>query len=203
MPIIKWLARSQIFRPLLTWVSRLLSQPSEIDEPCDCLPLEIPDEALIARAVFFDSHVTPTDRLKWQLFKPPVERDDLSVMRLACVPPTDCKRRAKAMIGQGRSYRGFAVMRTGSIRSEGAKVRDSREGNFCGHGDILLGVKRPRTLEGEPGSEQDQLDTYRYKAICKELLKHCNYVIDPEPNTNEWPAHVLLIGFDNEHPPIK
>jgi hypothetical protein len=102
------------------------------------------------------------------------------------------------MIGDGKAYRGFAVMCAGTIRSKGAKVRDSREGNFCGHGDILLGVKRPRALEGEPVSAQEQMDTFRYREICKELIKHCNYVIDPAPDTNEWPEYVPLTGPSNQ-----
>lgn len=106
------------------------------------LPVEIAPEEVIVRAIKTPFHVDlRKSRLKYQAFKPQAGRDDLSVMRKRQLGNDGCKDKA-AEIG-GAAYVGLAALLAQEIAGIGARVVDSREGQFLGHAHIEQGMPAP------------------------------------------------------------
>jgi hypothetical protein len=169
------------------WIRRArasATEPTDVD-PCDCQPLDIPDTEFIARALFYSFHVNKKGKLKWQAFKPDRGEDDLSVIRTGCLSASECKQKAKQMETAEKHYRGFALLHTRSVRDGRFEVRDSRK-IFCGHADILLGLRRLETIDGEP-PEDPALSLIQEEAG-KKLLRLSHQRMDSAPAEHEWPA---------------
>lgn len=142
---------------------------------CD-IPIDIFDEEKIARAIKTPYHLNKKKtKLKAAAFRPPAERDDLSVMRLEYMGANQCKAKAKEI--SGTAYIGLAAINADEIRKSGASVKDSRDGQFCGHADIGQGVPAPKKGEAPPTCLLE-----RYKA----LADVARLYIDPEPCGEQW-----------------
>jgi hypothetical protein len=159
-------------------------EPTKVD-PCDCQPLEIPDTEFVARALFYSFHVNKKGKLKWQAFKPDRGENDLSVMRTGCLSASDCKRKAKRMETTEKHYRGFALLNTRTVRDCHFGVRDSRE-VFCGHADILLGIKKLQSIDGEP--PEDPALTLMQEEAGSMLLRLSHQRMDSAPAEDQWPV---------------
>jgi hypothetical protein len=73
-------------------------------------------------------------------------------MRLEYMGARPCKRKARSFENptHKKVYRGFAVLRTSVLRSDGMEIVDSRR-HYCGHADIKFLMDELKTMEpGEP-----------------------------------------------------
>lgn len=163
-------------------------QTEAAEDDCVCEPLEVPDEEYIARAVYFDFHLRNDRTLKWQAFRAPRGKDDLSTMRTRCIDASRCKSLARALNEPHKSYEGFALLLTGAIRSEGFKVHDSRR-VFCGHADLHLNNPLFGRVELPDAEPPDDI-TYRAqeRRLAERLIAHSFLRIDPSPNEEGWPV---------------
>ncbi len=158
-------------------------------DDCDCQPLEVPDSENLARAISYSVHVKKNGVLKWQAYKPTPGTDEISVMRLGCMTPTACKQKAKELNNPPHKlYRGLAVLASGSIRSKGMTVADSRN-EFCGHAHISTGVPLELNTDAEP---LDPAESERLKTKAEELLKLSSYYQDRDISSDNWPHDVAL-----------
>lgn len=164
------------------------SQPTEAiapeADPCNCQPLEVPDAKFLARALFYSFHVNKKGKLKWQAFKPDRGETDISVMRTDCLSANECKQRAKQMVTPEKHYRGFALLHTGDIRQSGFDVRDSRQ-VFCGHADLLLGVRKLEAADDEP--PDDPSISMEQENAGRKLIELSHARIDSSPAAEGWP----------------
>lgn len=177
-----------------------LGEVSEINanaDDCTCEPLEVPDAEHIARAVYFDFHLKGDRTLKWQAFKPPRDRDDLSTMRTGCIEAYRCKSIARALNEPHKTYEGFALLLSGEARSQGFGVLDSRD-VFCGHADLVL--NNPLFAKvAVPDAEPPDDITYRaqQRAIAERLIALSILRLDPSPEVDGWPAEAEWLPSDN------
>jgi len=152
-------------------------------DPCPCTPLELPDCEHVARALYYTFHVDKNGKLKWQAFQPDRGESDISVMRTGCLTATECKQKAKSTNRQGE-YKGFGLLLAEEIR-KGQDVQDSRV-IFCGHADILLGVRRPDTEDGDP--PEDPTATAKLRDVARRLLTITVVRLDSSADLRDWPA---------------
>jgi hypothetical protein len=158
-------------------------------DDCDCQPLEVPDNEILVRAISYSVHVKKNGHLKWQAYKPTPGTDEISVMRLGCMTPTDCKRKAKELDNPPHKlYRGLAVLTAGAIRSNAMTVTDSRE-QFCGHAHISTGVPLRSNTDAEP---IDPAESERLKVKAEELLRLSSYYQDRDASSDDWPQDIVL-----------
>jgi hypothetical protein len=113
-------------------------------------PREIADSEAIVRGICSHYHVKK-GKLQLNAYRPPADREDVSVMRCDWIGANGCKQHAKDIEDPTskppKFYQGMAVLSAKHIRDTGARVVDSREQQFDGHADILHGIKFVR---GEP-----------------------------------------------------
>jgi len=148
------------------------------------VPEAIAGEGTIVRAVFYPQHLNKGKgtRLTRHAFRPPYDRDEVSVVRKDYVDEQFCKDKAKDIDLGGRcrgeekkEFRGFAVISTRIIRKFGSDVTDSRH-VFVSHADIKHGFIVVRN-EPLPSALNDRLD--RLKDAAK-------FVPDPSPEKWGW-----------------
>ncbi len=151
---------------------------------CD-IPVEIADEEKIVRAVKTPQHVhKKKPKLKPAAFRPPPERDDLSVMRKDHMGANACKAQAQSLSKPPVStYCGLAVIGASEVRGTKASLVDSREGQFCGHAHIEQGVPAPAPGESAPPWLQE-----KYKM----LSDAARFYVDPEPEREGWTGEDLI-----------
>nr|MBV6629732.1 hypothetical protein [Oceanococcus sp. HetDA_MAG_MS8] len=146
---------------------------------CD-IPIEVLDDEKIIRTIKTPHHINKKLKLRPAAFRPPPERDDLSVMRLDHMGADGCKNKSKEIAGE--SYLGLAAINAGEIRKTGASIEDSRQGQFCGHADISQGMSAPKKGETAPPVLAE-----RYKA----LSDAARLYIDEEPQADHWTGGVI------------
>jgi hypothetical protein len=164
-------------------------------EPCNCQPLEIPSEEIIARAIFYSFHIKPNGKLTWKAFEPDLNEarqyeDDLSIMRTPCVPVSEAKQRAREMNTETprKEYRAFALLHTGSLRLQGFEARDSRH-IYCGHGDLILGLRGDAGPYTAPvGEPVDANIRAKQKNAGEKLMKLSTVYLDAVLPEDVWPA---------------
>ena len=148
------------------------------------MPIHISDGERIARAIYSPYHVK-NNRLKREAYRPTPGTDEISVMRIEHMGARLCKRRAKSFESPAHKkvYRGFAVLRTNSVRARGMEAIDSRR-HFNGHADIKLLMEELCLLEpNEPPSAQTGK---KLKDLEDALLGASNYVPDPSAQHAAW-----------------
>lgn len=149
---------------------------------CD-IPLELLADEKLVRAVKTPYHLKKNKRsLQPAAFRPPPERDDLSVMRLDYMGADACKAKAKEISAENE-YVGLAAINADQVHKVGATVVDSREGQFCGHAHISQGVPYPEKGKAVP----PELAT-RYK----NLADAARLYIDPEPDNESWTGPLIV-----------
>jgi hypothetical protein len=144
--------------------------------------LEIADSEAIVRGICSPYYVKKGKVLP-TAYRPPANREDVSVMRCDWIGADACKQHSKNLedltIKPPKTYTGMAVLSARHIRDTGARVVDSRE-QFAGHADILHGI---RSAQGEP-PPAEQL--YQMQERSKTLAKMANYFPDPDPPSATW-----------------
>jgi hypothetical protein len=149
------------------------------------MPVHVADDERILRAIYSPYHLDKKNNLKHQAYDPTPRTDEVSVMRLEHMGAVLCKRRAKSIENpaQRKAYRGFAVLRTRSVRASQLEVADSRE-NYSGHADIKFLLAELKAREpGEPLTPEAQK---KFKDMKDALLLASNYMPDPNPQTASW-----------------
>jgi hypothetical protein len=143
-------------------------------------PCEIGDEEAIARGICSPYHVK-RGKLKPDAYWPPYDSDEISVMRASWIGADACKRHAKDLEnpGEGKIYKGLAILSAQQIRQSGARLVDTRT-VFLGHADICHDIVPKR---GEP-LPAEQLKTLRERA--KALATLANYYLDSDPAAEVW-----------------
>jgi hypothetical protein len=140
------------------------------------IPIKIPDEEHIARAIRVPEHYDKRkNKIKPAAFRPAPEKDDLSVMRIDHMGADSCKAKAKQI--HNDSYIGFAAISAGEIRSAKGRIVDSRGFQFCGHAHIEQGMPAPKRGASTPPELQ-----VKYK----ELADKARPYIDPDPTEKKW-----------------
>ena len=81
------------------------------------IPPNISDGELIVRYVFSPRNVNQRKKLRPNTFTPPLNSDEVSVIRFEYSDATRCKQRAKDMSKEGRQYVGLAAFTAGDVRS--------------------------------------------------------------------------------------
>lgn len=161
-------------------------------EPCNCQPLEIPAEEIIARAVFYSFHIKSNGKLTWKAFEPDLNEarqyeDDLSIMRTPCVPLPQAKLKAKEMESSVKKYRAFALLHTGTLRRHGFDARDSRH-IYCGHGDLMLGLRDEAAPYTAPiGEPVDPNIRAKQKDAGDKLIELSTVFLDAVLQDDVWP----------------
>lgn len=151
---------------------------------CWLVPVHVANDERIVRAIYSPYHVKK-NRLKHQAYDPTPRTDEISVMRLEHMGARLCKRKAKSFENPSvqKVYRGFAVLRTGVVRTADMEVTDSRK-HYCGHADIRLLIEELKTLEpNEPPTPETQK---RLKDLKDALLDASKYIPDPTPQGAAW-----------------
>jgi hypothetical protein len=142
-------------------------------------PREIADSEAIVRGICSPYHVKK-GKLQLNAYRPPADREDVSVMRCDWIGANGCKQHAKDLEDPTskppKIYQGMAVLSARHIRDTGARVVDSREQQFDGHADILHGIK---SVRGEPPPAKQLYQM-------QELAKMANYFPDPDPPSATW-----------------
>lgn len=154
------------------------------------MPVRVADDERILRAIYSPYHLDKKNNLKHQAYDPTPQTDEVSVMRLEHMGSRLCKRKAKSLenAAQSKVYRGFAVLKTRSVRASQMDVTDSRK-NYSGHADIRFLMDELKTREpGEPLAPEAQK---RFKDMKAALLLASNYVPDPNPHTVSWQGRRL------------
>ncbi len=150
---------------------------------CWLMPVHVSDDERILRAIYSPYHVK-NNKLKHQAFDPTPGTDEVSVMRFEYMGVGLCRRKAKSLGNPKKAYYGFAVLRTGVVRTSAMDVVDSRR-HFCGHADIKLLMLKPEPNEPPPPEAGKRL-----KDLKDALLHASNYVPDPNPG-KAWRGNKL------------
>jgi hypothetical protein len=148
------------------------------------MPVYVSDDERILRAIYSPYHVK-NNQLKHQAYDPTPRTDEISVMRIEHMGPSLCKGKAKSFenLAKKKAYKGFAVLRTRTVRASKMDVIDSRD-HYSGHADIKLLMAELYALEPqEPLSAELGK---RLKDLKESLLKASNYVVDPNPQLAAW-----------------
>lgn len=148
------------------------------------MPVYVSDDERVLRAIYSPYHVK-NNHLKHQAYNPTPGTDEISVMRIEHMGIRPCKRKAKSFENPAKKkvYRGFAVLRTRTVRASEMDVVDSRN-CYSGHADIKLLIDELSTLEPqEPLSAELGK---KLKDLKESLLKASNYVADPNPQLAGW-----------------
>lgn len=141
------------------------------------------DSEPVARNIYYHPHVKSNGKLKWQAFDPTPGTDEVSVVRSACMSPSECKKRAKLIaVPPNKVYKGLAILRSEEIRNLGLQVTDSRE-EYYGHAHISIGVK---TQKRPPDVPRDPREVEHVKTVAGEILKITKYHPDPDIESEEW-----------------
>lgn len=156
-------------------------------DPCLCEPLEIPDEEVIARAIYQQQHLRADRSVKWQAFQPKRGKKDLSIMRTSCMTCDECKAKAHEIETDQplKQYAGFLFLKTGAVRVGEVKVFDSRE-EFCGHGHIALPLQALQP-PAENGVPTNPAVTAFQREMGDLLLGLSRVCMDPSPREPLWP----------------
>ncbi len=154
-------------------------------EPCDCLPIDVPDCEIVARALYYWRHLDKVGKLRWQAFQPQNGHDDLSIMRTNCMSADLCKEKALELSKEGNEFRGFALIKSGEARTEGFVVRDSRQ-EYCGHADILINNPYFRPELSAPGEPPDVNFRAKQKELGEKLMRLSIVRTDSAPSEPGW-----------------
>jgi hypothetical protein len=151
---------------------------------CD-IPVPMADDEKVVRALR-QCHIR-SGKLRENVFRPPPQKDRVSVMRHTHMGSDACKVKAQ-QIAQGdpkNPYEGLAAITVISIRMLGSEVQDSREGNFCGHADISHGIVVPA---GEPPESPLSVELGKRVRAMKDQAKLFR---DPAPAAEGWAGDVI------------
>src|SRR6266851_7600108 len=135
------------------------------------LPVAVSNSEKIGRAIIHPYHFHKK-RPEWthRAFLPQPGTDRISVIRLTYMGVDFCKAKAKkiAAEGDGKEYRGLAVIVADQIRSIGAEVHDASD-DYCGHAEISFGIKV------EPHEPPDSEDSKRLTEMTQSMFKLAVY----------------------------
>lgn len=173
-------------RNLSRIASRFLNHLFDV---CWLMPIHVSDGERIVRAIYSPYHVK-NNQLKHQAYDPTPRTDEISVMRIEHMGARLCKRRAKSFENPAHKkiYRGFAVLRTSSVRARSMDVIDSRR-HYNGHADIKLLMEELYLLEPNepPSAEMGK----KLKDLKDALLGASNYVPDANAQHTAWQGDKL------------
>lgn len=155
------------------------------------LPVEVALEEIIVRGVCHPYHVK-NDKLHWNAFWPPPERDDVSVLRHDYVGADFCKTHAKSLANeqQGKIYKGLSFFNRAAVQYAGADIVDSRS-EFLGHADIKHTQKAP-----PKGHPRDSAELMALVDVCKAIVKKAIYLPDPNPADDKWPCEPVTLPIE-------
>lgn len=149
------------------------------------LPEDIPDDEKVVRVI--NSMHLKKGHLKYNAFKPPVNKTVVSVIRQ---PMGDdfCKDKAVEITEPlDVDYVGLAAIAAVDVRNCGSDAVDARE-DYCGHAHIDHGFPTEPAIPHEPGSPEHN---ERMRKRCKCIKDKCQYQKDPAPGIPGWQGNPL------------
>lgn len=170
--------------PLSIRLSKFLNRVFSL---CWLVPLAVADDEQLLRAIYSPYHINKNNKLRREAYTPSPKTDEISSMRLQYMGAPLCRKKARffEMPEKKKYYRGFAMLKVSTVRSQGMQVLDSRR-HFCGHADIrymieeLVGRESSEPLSPELGKRLKDLQNF--------LLSASTYISDPEPRTESQPS---------------
>jgi hypothetical protein len=146
------------------------------------IPVAVKCDEVIVRGICHPFHLNNKGKLKWNAFRPPPERRDVSVIRKCYMGVEFCKRKAQELTDplKNKSYCGLAFLRAEAAREVDADVVDSRD-LYLGHADIIHACSAPARGEPPPPEKLEVL-----REACKHLVNSARFVIDSNPESTEW-----------------